>query len=251
VSDGGTFRGQDEIRQWVKSGVDQGSTLEAIEPAAEKSSNTIAYSAGRTRRLVGSVVHLGQYLIVMEKIGGGWRISQHFALSAGQTPTVNASPSAAPARPDPLAVERWFVGTWICEGEQHASPASAAVHFTDKFTFEMALDGSWLTYQIEQTNGPLQGKRTLIGWGTWDAHAKVHVRRDMNIGGSWVDVTAPGWEGDKMVYTGLMTANDEKLPIQQTFTKKGDAAYDSALVVTGGDGKPMEREEESCRKAGR
>jgi ketosteroid isomerase-like protein len=251
VSDGGTFRGQDEIRQWVKSGVDQGSTLETIEPAVEKSSNTIAYSAGRTRRLVGSVVHLGQYLIVMEKIGGEWRITQHFALSAGQTPTVNASPSAAPAPPDPLAVERWFVGSWICEGEQHASPASAAVHFTDKFTFEMALDGSWLTYQIQQTNGPLQGKRTLIGWGTWDGHAKVHVRRDMNIGGSRVDVTAPGWDGDTLVFTGYMIAGDEKLPIKQTLTKKGDAAYDSALVMTGAEGKPVEWEEESCKKIGK
>src|SRR5208337_385827 len=32
VSDGGTFRGQSEIRNWVKAGLDQGSRLEAIEP---------------------------------------------------------------------------------------------------------------------------------------------------------------------------------------------------------------------------
>ena len=36
VSDGGTFKGRDEIRKWVKAGLDQGSTLEAIEPNAEK-----------------------------------------------------------------------------------------------------------------------------------------------------------------------------------------------------------------------
>jgi hypothetical protein len=48
-----------------------------------------------------------------------------------------------------------------------------------------------------------------------------------------VDVTAPGWDGDKLVFTGDMIANDEKLPIQQTFTKKGTAAYDCTLVVTG------------------
>jgi ketosteroid isomerase-like protein len=80
VSDGGTFRGRDEIRQWVKSGLDQGSTL-VIAPGMEKSSGTLAYGTGRTRRLVGSVVHLGQYLIVMEKIGGEWKIVQHFALN--------------------------------------------------------------------------------------------------------------------------------------------------------------------------
>jgi hypothetical protein len=54
-----------------------------------------------------------------------------------------------------------------------------------------------------------------------------------------------------MVYTGFMTANDDKLPIQQTFTKKGDATYKSALIVTGIDGKPVEWEEETCRKAGK
>jgi ketosteroid isomerase-like protein len=88
VSDGGTFRGRDEIRKWVKAGLDQGSTLEAIEPSVEKSSGTLAYGTGRTRRLVGSVVHLGQYLIVMERIGGEWKIEQHFSLSAGETPAM-------------------------------------------------------------------------------------------------------------------------------------------------------------------
>jgi len=251
VSDGGTFRGRDEIRKWVKAGLDQGSRLEAIEPSVEKSSGTLAYGTGRTRRLVGSVVHLGEYLIVMEKIGGEWRIVQHFSLSAGETPAVNPAPSAAPTLPDQLSVEKWFVGNWICEGEQHASPTAAAVRFTDKFMFKMALDGSWLTYHIDQTQGPLRGKRTLIGWGTWDANAKVHIRRDMNIGGSRVDVIALGWNGDKLVFTGYMIANDEKLPIKQTFTKKGDATYDSALVVTGAEGKPMEWEEENCRKVGK
>jgi ketosteroid isomerase-like protein len=73
VSDGGTFRGRNEIRNWVKSGLDQGSTL-VIEPSVERSSGTLAYGTGRTRRLVGSVVHLGEYLIVMEKKGGEWKI---------------------------------------------------------------------------------------------------------------------------------------------------------------------------------
>jgi len=89
VSDGGTFRGRDEIWKWVKAGLDQGSRLEAIEPSVEKSSGTLAYGTGRTRRLVGSVVHLGQYLIVMEKISGEWKIVQHFSLSAGETPAQN------------------------------------------------------------------------------------------------------------------------------------------------------------------
>jgi hypothetical protein len=40
-----------------------------------------------------------------------------------------------------LSVEKWFVGDWICEGVQHASPAGPGVKFTDRFSFEMALHG--------------------------------------------------------------------------------------------------------------
>jgi len=91
VSDGGTFRGWSEIRKWVQSGLDQGSHLETIEPIAEKSSGTLAYGTGRTRRTAGSEIHSGQYLIVMEKIGNEWKIVQHFSVNAGVTSTDHAS----------------------------------------------------------------------------------------------------------------------------------------------------------------
>jgi hypothetical protein len=37
---------------------------------------------------------MGQYLIVMEKIGAEWKIVQHFSLNAGETPAVNAAPQS-------------------------------------------------------------------------------------------------------------------------------------------------------------
>src|SRR5208283_869214 len=81
--------------------------------------------------------------------------------------------------PEQLSVERWFVGDWICEGTEHASPAGPGAKFTDRFRFTMTLRGSWLIYQIDQLRGPVKGKQTLIGSSTWDANAKVHVRRDI------------------------------------------------------------------------
>lgn len=89
VSDGGTFRGRNEIRQWVKAGLDQGSRLDSIQPVLEDCSERLAYGTGQTRRRVGSVIHLGQYLIVMKKIGEEWRIVQHFSLSTGQIAAAN------------------------------------------------------------------------------------------------------------------------------------------------------------------
>jgi ketosteroid isomerase-like protein len=77
LSEAGEFRGKSEIRKWVQVALDQGSVLEAITPIREKSANTLAYGTGQTKRLVGQEVHLGRYLIVLEKRKGKWMIVEH------------------------------------------------------------------------------------------------------------------------------------------------------------------------------
>jgi ketosteroid isomerase-like protein len=77
LSEAGVFRGKSEIRKWLQMAFNQGSVLEAITAIREKSSNTIAYGTGRTKRLVGQEVHLGRYLIVLEKRRGKWIIVEH------------------------------------------------------------------------------------------------------------------------------------------------------------------------------
>ena len=81
VSEAGTLKGREALRPWVQASIDLGSRLESIEPIEEKSSGTLAYGTGRSRRWVGNELHLGQYLIVMERIGNGWRIVQHFSMN--------------------------------------------------------------------------------------------------------------------------------------------------------------------------
>jgi len=81
VSEAGTFKGREGIRYWVQASLDQGSRLESIEATEEKSSGTLAYGTGRSRRWVGTELHLGQYLIVMERIGNDWKIVQHFSMN--------------------------------------------------------------------------------------------------------------------------------------------------------------------------
>jgi hypothetical protein len=53
-----------------------------------------------------------------------------------------------PASPDPLALERWFVGDCICTGTMHSSQTAHGVIFTDRFHFHMALSGSWQMYDL-------------------------------------------------------------------------------------------------------
>jgi ketosteroid isomerase-like protein len=81
VSQNSTYQGRSQIRNWIQQAFDQGSRLEAIDSVREKRSGTLAYSTGRSRRLAGSQVHLGQYLIVIEQIGAEWKIVQHFSVN--------------------------------------------------------------------------------------------------------------------------------------------------------------------------
>jgi ketosteroid isomerase-like protein len=81
LSEAGVFRGKSEIRKWLQLAFDQGSLLEEISAAREKASNTIGYATGQTKRLVSRQVHLGRYLIVLEKRGGKWLIIEHASLN--------------------------------------------------------------------------------------------------------------------------------------------------------------------------
>jgi ketosteroid isomerase-like protein len=82
LSEAGVFRGKPEIRKWLQFAFDQGSVLENITATREKSSDTLAYGTGHTKRLVGKEIHLGHYLIVMEKRNGQWSIVEHASLNA-------------------------------------------------------------------------------------------------------------------------------------------------------------------------
>jgi ketosteroid isomerase-like protein len=82
LSEAGVFRGKAEIRKWLQVAFDQGSVLEAITATCEKSSTTIAYGTGQTKRLVGQEVHLGRYLIVLEKRKRKWIIIEHASFNA-------------------------------------------------------------------------------------------------------------------------------------------------------------------------
>lgn len=82
LSEGGIFHGKSEIRKWLEFAFHQGSVLESITPMQEKSSDTLAYGTGNTKRLVGKEMHFGRYLIVLEKRDGRWRIVEHASFNA-------------------------------------------------------------------------------------------------------------------------------------------------------------------------
>ena len=82
ASEAMNFAGPQQIRQWIQVSLDQGSKLESIEIERERTSGDLAYATGRTRRRVGNEIHLGQFLMVLERRGDEWKIVRHFSINA-------------------------------------------------------------------------------------------------------------------------------------------------------------------------
>jgi hypothetical protein len=154
-----------------------------------------------------------------------------------------AAPAGMPAMPKPpeqLSVEKWFVGTWSCKGQQHAGPMGPEMKTSSKIEMKMELAGFWLQVKGTMMAGPMKGKEMFEGFASWDG--SQHVRYDFNMGGV-TKLTTKGWDGDKLVFDGDGMMGGQKMALKHTITKKGDNAWDSLFES---DGKPTI--EETCTR---
>ena len=56
----------------------------------------------------------------------------------------------------------------------------------------------------------------------FDTAAKKFVALGVDNVGGWITETSPGWEGDKIVWTGEGSVLGQKIGFRETFTKKSD-----------------------------
>ena len=136
-------------------------------------------------------------------------------------------PAAPPAPPQPAAeldALKWMEGNWKCTGKIHANPMMGPEHATaSTIKGKRDLDKFWIAFRIE-------GKKSKVDPMPWkgadhwsyDASQKKYTRVLVDNFGGWLTATSPGWEGDKMVWTGDMMASGQKMGFRQTFTKKSD-----------------------------
>jgi hypothetical protein len=168
---------------------------------------------------------------------------------AAAAPEKAGAPMEMPKPPAELEVEKWFDGKWKCEGTQHASHLGPEGKFTSALHIKMDIQGWWLNFHVEREKGFMPGAQ-VAGYAGYDTTTKKHVRTDFGLGGSWGTLTAAGWEGDKLVYSGEMMTMGKKMPLKHTFTKKGDSEFMSVYEMAGPDGKLMPVFEETCKKGG-
>jgi hypothetical protein len=153
-------------------------------------------------------------------------------------PTV-ASPKTLADELQPLG---YFQGSWTCEGVFPSSGKSIA----SNMDFSSGLEGAWLAVQSDDVPPNRFHAREL--WG-YDKNAKGFRNFIFdNFGGARL-FTSPGWDGDKLVWTGDAFANTDA-PAQRFIFQKSSA---QEFVVSWEVRKPLADwsvgDRLTCRKA--
>jgi len=63
-----------------------------------------------------------------------------------------------------------------------------------------------------------------------------------------MDLTTPGWDGSRLVFSGFMTTGEDRLPVEQVFTRKTAAEYGASMKVTDAAGTMLAWEKGKLRK---
>ena len=173
------------------------------------------------------------------------KVERKPAVPAGQT---GANPAAVPKPAPELAQLKYFLGTWHCEGEVPASPMGPAHKSRATVVTRLDLDGFWYsgTVREEKTAGHPHAMTGMFH-ETYDPAKKQFVMLWVDNSGGWSTETSPGWEGDKMAFSGEATMGGEKSPVRDTFTKKSATEMVHSYEMTMGGQKIAG--DETCKKA--
>jgi hypothetical protein len=132
-------------------------------------------------------------------------------------------PNATPL--EPAAQMRQLdclVGAWSCRGEVLETPFSTQHSVERAMNAEMDLDGHWLFMLIDERK-TAEHPRPLSGnWQmTFDRRAGHFVSLWTDNLGRWAEQSSPGWEGDRLAFTGPTTVDDRPAVVRDTLIKNG------------------------------
>jgi hypothetical protein len=178
------------------------------------------------------------------------------AAPAAAAPAAPAAPAAGKPTPPPppkpaaeLDTFKVFLGKWRCDGKQFASAIFGPEHpIKASAEAKPESDGFWQTFLYEEKKTKEHPGLKVRGLWGFDQGAKRFVRVGAGNHGEWDTASAPGWEGDKLVWTGELSGAMGRMPFHHTFTKKGDKEWTHVLEVRGPDGKWSPTSEITCKR---
>jgi hypothetical protein len=169
------------------------------------------------------------------------------ATASAKAPAAPATPALKPA-PE-LDQLKFLMGRWRCDGKQFGSPLFGPEHaFKATAESKPAVDNFWDQYTYEEKKSKDHHGVKVSGFWGWDQGAKKLVRVGASNAGDWDVGSAPGLEGDKIVWTGDFSGAAGRMGYRHTFTKKSDKEWSHVLEIKDPSGKFIPVSEVDCKR---
>lgn len=129
-----------------------------------------------------------------------------------------------------------FVGTLQCTGTAFASPMGPEHPTKATVTGRWVLGGAWLEIHYTETKTAKNPHPydVIALWG-YDEQPKAFVAGTVDNMGGYGTSQSPGWDGDKLVFTGPMHGGGAAMNGRDTFTKvgKNEIDHEGEIEVNG------------------
>jgi hypothetical protein len=170
--------------------------------------------------------------------------------SAAPAPTAPAAAAIPALKPAPeLDQLKFLLGRWRCEGKQFANPMFGPEHkFIATAESKVVVDGFWHQFLYEEKKSKEHHGLKVTGLWGWDQGAKHLVRVGTSNAGDWDTGSAPGLEGDKIVWTGEFSGAMGRTAYRNTFTKKNDKEWSHMLEIKDATGKFTATTDVACKR---
>jgi hypothetical protein len=161
-----------------------------------------------------------------------------------------AKPMGPPSVPKEMDALKIFVGDWRCTGEA-AGPEPGKMHkSTSENVIKPDFGGFWQSvrhHEAKSKDNPAEF--TAQGWWGYDATTKQFSGLFAGSYGVWDARASKGWEGDTLVWRGVLHnfMGNEETQFKHTFLKKTDKEIAERFEVRSGD-KWSTLEENVCKK---
>jgi hypothetical protein len=141
-----------------------------------------------------------------------------------------------------------FVGTWQCTGTAFASPWAPEHPTTATVTGAWILGGAWLEIHYKEAKTAKNPHPYEVrAFDGYDEQPKALVAGSLDNMGTYSTAQSPGWQGDKLVFTGPMHGGGGTMNARDIFTKVGkDEMHHESEIEEKGVWKKLDKE--VCKK---
>jgi hypothetical protein len=170
-----------------------------------------------------------------------------FAQPPAAAPAAMALPTPSPE----LAKLAFFVGDWACTGRAETSPFGPAHATAATVRVHPEYGGFWYAGRYEEKKTAANPHPISFGffWG-YDGTAKALTLDGFDSLGERSHESAPGWQGETIVFTGETAGFGPASPSRDTFTRK-DANTLEHLGEMQIEGRWTAIDHETCKRSGR